>query len=122
MPQSLSDSTSPIYRVRVAVPVYLHDCFDYQVTADQYNQAQIGARVAVSFGRQQLTGIITEKLPLDAPINPAFKLKMITELLDDQALLNAPMLKLLTWSAQYYLFPIGEVMHAALPLFPSKEF
>ena len=115
MPQSRSDFTSPIYRVRVAVPVYLHDCFDYQVTADQYDQAQIGARVAVSFGRQQLTGIITEKLPLDTPINPAFKLKMITELLDDQALLNAPMLKLLTWSAQYYQFPIGEVMHAALP-------
>ena len=58
MPQPRSDFTSPIYRVRVAVPVYLHDCFDYQVTADQYDQAQIGARVAVSFGRQQLTGII----------------------------------------------------------------
>ncbi|MBL8320912.1 MAG: hypothetical protein JNJ93_01465, partial [Acinetobacter sp.] len=38
-----------IYRVRVAVPVYLHDCFDYSLSAEQYRQAQAGARVAVSF-------------------------------------------------------------------------
>ena len=34
-----------IYRIQVAVPVYLNDCFDYQVTAEQYAQAEVGARV-----------------------------------------------------------------------------
>ena len=115
MIQPLSDTTMPLYRVQVAVPVYLYDCFDYQLTAEQYAQAEIGARVLVSFGRQQLTGIITAKLPLDHPINPAFKLKFITELLDDQTLLPQQIMDLLHWSSQYYQFPIGEVFHAALP-------
>ena len=47
-----------IYRIQVAVPVYLNDCFDYQVTAEQYAQAEVGARVAVfemAEGEEQLS-------------------------------------------------------------------
>ena len=104
-----------LYRIRVAVPVHVYDCFDYKVTAAQFSQAQVGARVAVPFGRQHLTGIITEKLSLDTPLDPRFQLKAITELLDDQAILDDHVLNLVTWSAQYYQFPIGEVMHSAIP-------
>ena len=110
-------STTPSYRIRVAVPVYLYDCFDYSLTAEQYNQAEVGARVAVSFGRQNVVGVIVEKLTDEKPLDLGFKLKAITELLDDSAILDAKVLSLLTWSAQYYQFPIGEVMHAALPSF-----
>ena len=106
-----------VYRLRVAVPVYLFDCFDYKVTAQQYAQAEVGARVKVSFGRQQLIGIIIEKVPTDAPMDTRFKLKAIDELLDENALLDTKILKLLQWSAQYYHFPIGEVLHSALPTF-----
>ena len=113
--QTDTESSLNIYRVRVAVPVYIYDCFDYKLSAEQYAQAEIGARVAVSFGRQNLVGIIVEKLPLDAPIDPSFKLKAITELLDDRAILDEKVLSLLTWSAQYYQFPIGEVAQAAIP-------
>lgn len=114
MPNS-PDSSLEIYRVRVAIPVHIYDCFDYKLSAEQYFQVQIGARVAVSFGRQNLIGIVVEKLPIDTPIDPRFKLKSITELLDEQSILDDKVLSLLTWSAQYYQFPIGEVMHAALP-------
>ncbi len=110
-------STTPSYRIRVAVPVYLYDCFDYSLTAEQYHQAEVGARVAVSFGRQNVVGVIVEKLTDEKPLDLGFKLKAITELLDDSAILDAKVLSLLTWSAQYYQFPIGEVMHAALPSF-----
>jgi primosomal protein N' (replication factor Y) (superfamily II helicase) len=113
--QNDSLDSSNIYRIRVAVPVYLYDCFDYKLTPTQYQQAEVGARVLVSFGRQNLVGIITEKLPLDAPIDINFKLKNITELLDDRAILDKNTINLLTWSAQYYQFPIGEVMQSALP-------
>nr|WP_174507279.1 primosomal protein N' [Acinetobacter sp. Marseille-Q1620] len=112
---NLTDTSQNIYRVRVVVPVHLYDSFDYKLSLDQYQQAQVGARVAVSFGRQNVVGIIVEKLPLDAPINPNFQLKNITELLDDQAILDDNVLSLLTWSAQYYQFPIGEVAQTALP-------
>ncbi|MEJ2899904.1 primosomal protein N' [Acinetobacter sp. NS-4] len=116
MPNTPS-TPADIYRIRVAVPVHIYDCFDYTLTAEQYQQAEVGARVAVSFGRQNLVGIIVEKLTADTPIDPRFKLKAITELLDKHALLDAKVLNLLTWSAQYYQFPIGEVFQSALPTF-----
>ena len=116
MPENTLSAT-PSYRIRVAVPVYLYDCFDYSLTAEQYHQAEVGARVAVSFGRQNVVGVIVEKLTDEKPLDLGFKLKAITELLDDSAILDTKVLSLLTWSAQYYQFPIGEVMHAALPSF-----
>ena len=116
MPNTPSTS-SDLYRIRVAVPVYIYDCFDYTLTAEQYQQAEVGARVLVSFGRQNLVGIIVEKLPQNTPVDPRFKLKAITELLDDEAILDSKILNLLTWSAQYYQFPIGEVFQSALPTF-----
>ena len=112
--QSYSESSPTIYRVRVAVPVHLYDCFDYELSEEQYAQAEIGARVAVSFGRQNLVGVIVEKRPVNDPIDPRFKLKRISELLDDHAILDRKILNLLTWSAQYYQFPIGEVIQTAL--------
>ncbi len=109
------DASAVVYRVRVAVPVHLYDCFDYMLSAEQYQLAQPGARVAVSFGRQNLIGLIVEKLALDTPLDPNIKLKAITELLDEQPILDAKVLTLLNWAAQYYQFPIGEVMQTALP-------
>ncbi|MGB8696955.1 primosomal protein N' [Acinetobacter sp.] len=116
MPNTPSTS-SDLYRIRVAVPVYIYDCFDYTLTVEQYQQAEVGARVLVSFGRQNLVGIIVEKLTQNTPVDPRFKLKAITELLDDEAILDSKILNLLTWSAQYYQFPIGEVFQSALPTF-----
>src|SRR5690606_4704131 len=114
MQNSHTDS-SPLYRVRIAVPVHVFDCFDYTMSAEQFEQAQIGARVLVSFGRQNLVGVIIEKLSADTPLDPRFKLKAVTELLDERAIIDSKVLSLLTWSAQYYQFPIGEVVHSALP-------
>ena len=109
------NSNAILYRIRVAIPVYIYDTFDYTLSAEQYPQAQVGARVAVSFGRQNLIGIITEKLDPNEAFTGQFKLKAITELLDNEAILDQKVLTLLKWSAQYYQFPIGEVIQSALP-------
>ena len=109
------NSTALLYRVRVALPVFVYDSFDYTLSAEQYAQAQVGARVAVSFGRQNLVGIITEKIDPNETFTGQFKLKAITELLDKEPILDSQLLRLLTWSAQYYQLPIGEVMQTALP-------
>ncbi|MDX7881196.1 primosomal protein N' [Acinetobacter nosocomialis] len=106
---------SVVYRVRVAVPVHLYDTFDYTLTKVQYERAQVGSRVAISFGRQNLIGIITEKVDPQESFTGNFQLKAISELLDDEPILDEQVLNLLTWSAQYYQFPIGEVMQTALP-------
>ncbi|WP_374529267.1 primosomal protein N' [Acinetobacter sp.] len=114
MPNPVSPTLAP-YRIRVAVPAHVYDCFDYQISAEDYARAQVGARVAVPFGPRNLIGVIMEKLALDAPNNPKFKLKPIQALLDDDAILDGKVLTLLTWAAQYYQFPIGEVVQSALP-------
>ena len=114
MPNPVSPALAP-YRIRVAVPAHVYDCFDYQISAEDYARAQVGARVAVPFGPRNLIGVIMEKLALDAPSNPKFKLKPIQVLLDDDAILDGKVLTLLTWAAQYYQFPIGEVVQSALP-------
>ncbi|ALH95075.1 primosomal protein N' [Acinetobacter equi] len=114
MPTTL-ETNSTNYRIRVAVPVHLYDTFDYLVTEEQYQHIHLGARVSVSFGRQNLVGIVVEKLPTNQPIQTKFKLKFITEILDEHAILDEKVLSLLTWSAQYYQFPIGEVIQSALP-------
>ena len=106
---------SVVYRVRVAVPVHLYDTFDYTLTEAQYERAHVGSRVAISFGRQNLIGIITEKVNPHEPFTGKFQLKAISELLDDEPILDEQVLSLLTWSAQYYQFPVGEVMQTALP-------
>ncbi|USE82954.1 primosomal protein N' [Acinetobacter tibetensis] len=114
MPNTVSPPFVP-YRIRVAVPAHVYDCFDYQISADDYAQAKVGARVAVPFGSRNLIGVIMQKLTPDTPENPKFKLKPIQALLDDDAILDSKVLTLLTWAAQYYQFPIGEVVQSALP-------
>lgn len=111
----MSSTITDLYRVRVAVPVHLFETFDYRVSAEQFQQAQVGARVAVSFGRQKLIALIVEKIQPDVALDPRFQLKYIDKLLDDHAILDDKVLTLLTWAAQYYQFPLGEVMQAALP-------
>lgn len=114
MPNTVSPPFVP-YRIRVAVPAHVYDCFDYRISADDYAQAKVGARVAVPFGSRNLIGVIMQKLTPDTPENPKFKLKPIQALLDDDAILDSKVLTLLTWAAQYYQFPIGEVVQSALP-------
>lgn len=111
----IENSSQVVYRIRVAIPVHLYDTFDYSLSAQQYAQAQVGARVAISFGRQNLVGIIVEKVDPHEVFTGPFKLKAITELLDQDAILDHQVLTLLTWAAQYYQFPIGEVLQSGLP-------
>lgn len=100
-------------RIRVAVPVPIYDCFDYQVTEQQYHTVMPGMRVVVPFGRQRCIGVVVSKVPHDQPCT--FKLRPIEDILDAEALIDAEMLKLLSWAAQYYFAPIGDVIQSALP-------
>lgn len=103
------------FRIRVAVPVPIHECFDYEVSEQQYLDIQVGMRVTVSFGRQTCTAIVMEKVAIDLPISNQFKLKKVLQVLDEQPLIDSHILQLLTWSADYYIYPIGEVIQSALP-------
>ena len=91
----------------VAIPVPLHNTFDYLCK----EKVVIGSRVKVPFGSKKVTGIV-----LSHKDKSSFsKLKEVEEVIDHEALLSKEILEFLTWSANYYHHPIGEVLSNAIP-------
>ncbi len=115
-PEPASHSQSRI--IRVALPVPLFDLFDYLLPARLYKQPLIkGCRLRVPFGRRELIGIyMGEQTVESSQSEVAFdKLKAIHEIIDQQAILPDNIVSLLSWAAQYYHYPIGEVISVGLP-------
>lgn len=99
--------------IRVALPVPMFQLFDYQLPNEVTQLPAVGCRVRVPFGRQQLIGIVLGEG--DAHEIEPHKLRAALELIDQQPAIAVELLPLLVWSAQYYHFPIGEVLLMALP-------
>ena len=102
--------------LRVALKAPLHELFDYLPPADSATAAAgpaVGQRVRVPFGNSERIGIIAALT--DTTDVPTDKLKPAKEILDSQPLLEAELVALLNWSANYYQHPHGDVFAAALP-------
>ncbi len=101
--------------LRVALDTPLRRLFDYlpPASTEAGEFPAIGARVRVPFGRQRLIGVVLSTGD-DSEVPPG-KLKPILEVLDPKPVLDRAALELLTWAAQYYQHPIGEVIAGALP-------
>jgi primosomal protein N' (replication factor Y) len=93
----------------VAVPVPLETTFTYRVNG---LSPVVGGRVLVPFRDKRLAGVVTALH--DRP--PSVAAKNVLEVLDDAPLLDAVLLKLAAWIADYYLAPLGEVFRTMLPL------
>ena len=91
----------------VAIPVPLHNTFDY-LCAERF---EIGARVKVPFGRKKVTGVVLAQKDK----SQFEKLKQVEEVIDNEALLSNDILEFLMWSANYYHHPVGEVINNAIP-------
>ncbi|MEW5682404.1 MAG: primosomal protein N' [Pseudomonadota bacterium] len=98
--------------VRVALPLPLRQHFDYLLDASQ--PAQVGCRVRVPFGNRTLVGIVWQINPDDS--FAADKLKPVQALLDTTPVLPEILCRLLSFAAEYYHHPLGEVLISALPL------
>lgn len=97
--------------VQVALPVPLFRCFDYTAPLPL---PPIGARVLVRFGHQQLVGIVTEH-PTQSDV-PSEKIKPIQQILDVRPVIQGSLWQLLQKASAYYHYPLGEVLHHALPV------
>jgi primosomal protein N' (replication factor Y) len=98
--------------IRVALPVPLPTLFDY--LPPPAGEAHAGARVLVPFGKGRLVGVV-----IDAQAEAAVgghRLKRAIELLDDEPLLDAELLKNVAWAADYWLGAPGEAFANALPI------
>jgi primosomal protein N' (replication factor Y) len=77
----------------------------------------VGGRVLVPFRQQRLSGIVVELHDRPPEVcSSQVKIKKVIEALDLVPVLDAQLLKLGKWIADYYLAPIGEVFRTMLPL------
>jgi len=101
--------------LQVAVPTPLRRYFDYLPSSElSLETLQPGMRVRVPFQRRELIGIfigITHQSEV-----PLHKLKPIIECLDTEPVIQADILKLCYWAADYYHYPIGEVILSSIPV------
>jgi primosomal protein N' (replication factor Y) len=97
----------------VAIDTPLRQVFDYRAPE---GGAPVGPgyRVWVPFGRRRVVGVVVESREHSEV--PAEKLRAAYEAIDDEPTFSPDALALLTWAAEYYRHPIGEVLTSALPV------
>jgi len=104
--------TTPVI-LRIALDTPLRRLFDYLPAHDSTAKVEPGMRVRVPFGRQRLVGVV-HSVATSSEL-PKEKLKALLEVLDDSPVIDAQVMQLLEWAAQYYHHPLGLVIAAALP-------
>ncbi len=97
--------------VRVALDVPLPTLFDYSVADDI--AVTTGQRVIVPFGRRQMAGVVMEYVAA-TEVAPE-RIKPVKQVLHDSLPLSAELLDLLHFCSDYYRYPIGQTVLAALP-------
>lgn len=96
----------------VILPLPIYSTFTYSIP-DSMQDAVVGSRVLVQFGKRKFyTGIIAG-LHQDPP--EGYDVKPISSLLDPEPIIRYPQLKLWQWIADYYLCSLGDVYKAAIP-------
>lgn len=98
------------FEVAVAAPIY--NTLTYTAPLDQTVKIVAGLRVLVPLGRQTLTGYC---LGTDTTPPENVGIKRIKCALDELPLFPANIIPLFRWAADYYQYPLGEVIKTALP-------
>lgn len=91
----------------------LRRSFDYLTPENIDHPILEGMRVKVPFGKRELIGLI-----INTAVESKFAiedLRRIIEIIDQEPILDASMMKLFSWAASYYHHPLGSVIHNALP-------
>ncbi len=96
----------------VSLPVPLDQAFTYRLPETMQPRVQPGCRLLVPFGPRKLTGMVLALRP-DAPEGPV---REALRLVDEEPVLDAGLLSLGRWIAQYYCAPLGEVLRSMTPL------
>ena len=97
--------------IEVAVALPVSHTFTYGVCKSLSPLAAIGKRVLVPFGQRQVTGYILGPAHDFGPQD----IKEILDILDEKPLFPPAMIPFFKWVAEYYLYPLGEVIKGALP-------
>jgi primosomal protein N' (replication factor Y) (superfamily II helicase) len=98
----------------VSLPVPLDQAFTYRLPETMQHRVQPGCRLLVPFGARKLTGMVLA-LRADEPEGTG-AVRDALRLVDEEPVLDAELLSLGRWIAQYYCAPLGEVLRSMTPL------
>ncbi|HTR39460.1 MAG TPA: primosomal protein N' [Bryobacteraceae bacterium] len=101
----------------ISLPVPLSHGFTYRLPETLWHRVRPGCRALVPFGSRKLTGVVLA-LHDTPPAEMARdgSVKEVLRLLDEEPVLDAELLALGRWIADYYCAPLGEVLRSMTPL------
>ncbi len=102
---------------RVALDVPLDKLFDY--LAPELTREDIGLRVLVPFGKKQMVGVVVD-VAEKSDIAPQ-RLKRITSVYRDVPALTSHLMNLFRFCADYYHYPLGQVILNGLPKYLRRK-
>ncbi|WP_425618481.1 primosomal protein N' [Anatilimnocola sp. NA78] len=91
-----------------------HGPFSYRIPATLRTPLAPGQRVQVPLGKGN-RGVIGYCLTAGPKAVGSRPLKEVLAVVDQQSLLSPAMVRLAQWMSEYYLCPLGQVLHAVLP-------
>jgi primosomal protein N' (replication factor Y) len=100
--------------VEVAVGLPVSKTFHYRIPEKMKDFLQVGMRVLVPFKGRKVTGFTIDLLD-HPPKGVEEKLREVEDLLDEVPLIDPKMLLFHRWIADYYIYPLGEVIKTGLP-------
>jgi primosomal protein N' (replication factor Y) (superfamily II helicase) len=98
-------------RIEVAVAAPLFQTLSYSFDPEEDGDP-VGRRVLVRLGRQKITGYVLGLLPEE---DVSYRILPVLRFLDDTPLFPQNLVPFFRWIADYYHYPIGEVVKTALP-------
>ena len=104
---------SPYIEVAVALPV--DGTFTFSLTDALRPFAAVGKRALVPFGSRRVTGYILGEGRPPAGNGGGYEIRHVLDILDEAPLFPPEMIPFFRWVSRYYLHPLGEVIHGALP-------
>ena len=109
-----------LYEVAVDAP--LLTSLTYAGPREFLKPLPVGSVVLAPLGKRQVTGYILGpgQIP-DVSENPTFKLRHLSDILSIEPFFPPNLVQFYRWIAQYYHYPLGEVIRTALPLAPGAR-
>ena len=96
----------------VSLPVPMDQPYTYALPLTLRHRVKPGCRVVAPFGPRKLTGVV-----LDVHGRaPEMAAREVLRLIDPEPVIDAELMRLARWIANYYCAPLGEVLRSMLPL------
>lgn len=109
-----------LYEVAVDAPIF--STLTYAAPIGIAEELLVGAIVLAPLGNRQITGyVLGEASTQRADAQATYQVRPLVDILSLEPFFPATLVPFYRWIAQYYHYPIGEVIRTALPLAPGAR-